>query len=134
MDVIHLRESVRADMVAHAREAAPRECCGLLIGEGALIDESVRVRNVDARPARYRLDPAAHIATNRRLRGTTRRVVGCYHSHPHSPAVPSDTDRAEAHYPEFVWMIISLAASADGDVAAYRLAPDRVIPVTIMKE
>jgi proteasome lid subunit RPN8/RPN11 len=134
MDAIHLRRSVRADMVAHAREEAPRECCGLLIGEGTFIDESVRIRNVDARPTRYQLDPAEQIATNRRLRGTARRVIGCYHSHPHSPPFPSDTDRAEAYYPEFVWLIVSLSAPVDPAIAAYRFLNDGLVTVPVVTE
>ena len=47
-----------------------------------------------------------------RLRGTGREVVGVYHSHPHSAAVPSPTDCREAHYPGFIWVIVSLAAPA----------------------
>jgi proteasome lid subunit RPN8/RPN11 len=113
---------VRAAMLAHARREAPKECCGLLVGTGPRIDECVPVRNVSPSPAtRYVLDPAEHIATRRRLRGTGREVVGCYHSHPASPAVPSETDIADAHYPEFAWVIVSLADPARPDVAAYRI-------------
>ena len=129
---VFVRDEVRAEMFAHAREAAPNECCGLLVGAGSLIDECVRVRNVDPRPAaRYRLDPAEHIAVNRRLRGTNRTVVGCYHSHPHSPAVPSDSDCAEAYYQDFVWVIVSLE-TREGAVAAYRIVGNRFEDVTIL--
>ena len=51
------------------------------------------------------------IAVNRRLRGTPRSVIGAYHSHPRTEAVPSPRDIAEAHYPEFIWLIVSLADS-----------------------
>src|SRR5690242_13556555 len=89
-------------LIAHARREAPNECCGLLIGSPSRIDESIAARNVAASPSRFLIDPSEHIAINRRLRGSSREVVGTYHSHPHSPAEPSPTDVAEAYYPEFV--------------------------------
>ena len=92
MPAIRLSARVRAEMLAHAREDAPRECCGLLVGTGTTIDDCIRTANLDQDPNRYRIDPAAHIAANRRLRGSGRGVFGAYHSHPHSPASPSPTD------------------------------------------
>jgi proteasome lid subunit RPN8/RPN11/uncharacterized damage-inducible protein DinB len=124
MGSVRLPAPVRAALLAHAREEAPRECCGLLVGSGPDIDSSVPSANLDPDPARYRLDPAVHIATNRTLRGTGRQVVGVYHSHPHSAAVPSPTDCREAHYPELVWVIVSLAAPQAEAVVAYRLRSD----------
>jgi proteasome lid subunit RPN8/RPN11 len=124
MAPVRLAAHVRAALLAHAREAAPRECCGLLVGSSPDIDGSVRSANLDPDQARYRLDPAVHIATNRRLRGTGREVVGVYHSHPHSAAVPSPSDCREAYYPGFVWVIVSLAGPPAEAVAAYRLRSD----------
>ena len=54
-------------MLAHAREEAPRECCGLLVGKGDAVERSVRARNLDARPTRYLIDP------DRPLHGDSRR-------------------------------------------------------------
>ena len=131
-EAIVLPTPIRSEIVAHARAEAPRECCGLLIGHGSEIDESVRVRNIDESPTRYLVDPAAHVATIRRLRGSGRSIVGCYHSHPHSPAVPSDTDLREALYDDFVWIIVSLADRSRGDVAAYRLLAGEFVTVGIV--
>ena len=131
MPTVRLRDPVRTAIVTHAREEAPNECCGLLIGHGSTIVESVRSRNLRESSTRYLLDPAIHIATNRRLRGTSRTVIGVYHSHPHSPAVPSDTDLAEALYPAFIWVIVSLAG-AGVDVAAYRLVENMFVPIQIL--
>ena len=130
---IRLHERVREAMVAHAREEAPNECCGLLVGSESLIDEAVRGRNLEATPTRYLLDPAVHVATERRLRGTSRRVIGAYHSHPRTPAVPSPTDRAEALYPDFVWMIVSLLGPHP-EVAAFTLNAGEAAPVPIILE
>jgi [CysO sulfur-carrier protein]-S-L-cysteine hydrolase len=122
---------VVSDIVEHARADAPNECCGLLVGDADLIDECVRTRNVRASATRFLIDPGDHFATIRRLRGTTRLVVGAYHSHPQSPAVPSPTDIQESHYEEFVWLIVSLAQPAAPDVRAYRIADAEVLPLPL---
>jgi proteasome lid subunit RPN8/RPN11 len=121
MDAIRIDPRVRGELLAHARDDFPRECCGLLLGRGAHIDESIRCANVDPDPNRYRLDPAMHIAANRRLRGSGRAVLGVYHSHPHSSPIPSRTDHLEAYYSEFVWIIVSLTVPDAEAIAAFRL-------------
>jgi proteasome lid subunit RPN8/RPN11 len=130
-DVIVLAAGVAQQITSHAREAAPRECCGLLLGTSSRIDESVRTRNVDPRPNRFQVDPAEHIAWNRRLRGTGRTVVGVYHSHPASPAEPSASDIAEAHYREFIHLIVSLASIAAPSIRAFRIIDGGVRAVTL---
>ena len=129
-DTIQLRPAVRTEIVAHAREDAPRECCGLLVGHGSLVLESVRSPNVDPDPNRYEIDARVHVATNRRLRGTGRAVVGAYHSHPHSPAWPSASDLAEAYYAEFIWVIVSLASGVE-TLKAFRLDGARIVELAI---
>jgi len=131
---VRLPARVKEELSAHARQAAPDECCGMLVGRDFVIEESVRVRNIASMPAtRYLVDPAEHIAINRRLRGSARSIVGAYHSHPGSPPLPSERDRAEALYPEFVWMIVSLA-DPGGTLAAFRLTAGSFIEVPIVVE
>ncbi len=90
----------QAQIAAEARAALPRECCGLL--EGARAGEAVRVaavhptRNLSEEADRFAIDPAEQFALLRRLRGTGREIVGCYHSHPNGRAEPSPRDLAEA--------------------------------------
>lgn len=118
-------------MIAHARLEAPNECCGLLVGQPDRVDEIVRCTNLDSSPVRYRLDPQQHIDANKRLRHTDRSVVGVYHSHPRSAAVPSPHDIAEAHYPGFAWIVISLADPLAPDVRAYTIAEGVATAVAI---
>jgi proteasome lid subunit RPN8/RPN11 len=130
VESIQLHDAVRAAIIAHAREEAPRECCGLLVGQSGFVDESVRSVNLDPNPNRYEIDARLHVATNRRLRGSGRAVVGAYHSHPHSPAWPSASDINEAYYSEFIWVIVSLAASAAA-IKAFRLESGRIVELDI---
>ena len=118
---LKITRAVLDGLIAHARDDAPIECCGLLAGRGEVIDEFVRARNVRASEAAYEIDPRDHIAVRKSLRGRGLSVLGAYHSHPKSPAVASPTDAAEAHYDgDFLYVIVSLAESPP-DVRAYRL-------------
>jgi proteasome lid subunit RPN8/RPN11 len=107
-------------IVAHAREEAPAECCGLLLGGQNGVVEAVRTRNVADQPAsRFVIEPQDHINGRRDARRRGLDVVGFYHSHPGSPAIPSETDRAEASYPA-LYLIVSLAGDPP-DVRLFRL-------------
>jgi len=119
--VVTLSSVVVAAVVAHAREAAPAECCGLLLGTGDLVVAVGRTRNIATDPTRrFEIDPQDHIDVRRDARGRGLAVLGFYHSHPRSPAVPSPTDLAEASYPDHLYLIVSLAAPTP-EVGLFRL-------------
>jgi len=108
--VVAFASPALASVVAHAREAAPAECCGLLLGiDGGVVDV-VSTRNIAQNPARFEIDPADHIAGRRNARSRGLDVVGFYHSHPHSAPEPSPRDLAEATYPDYLYLIVSLQA------------------------
>jgi proteasome lid subunit RPN8/RPN11 len=106
--VASLARDVVPDIVAHARAAAPAECCGLLLGTGSLILEAIPTRNIADSPTRFLIDPGDHIAGRRDARSRGLEVIGFYHSHPHSAAQPSPRDRAEASYPDHLYLIVGL--------------------------
>jgi proteasome lid subunit RPN8/RPN11 len=97
-----------ADVAAHARNAEPAECCGLLVGTGTSVAEVVPARNLANLPTRFLIDPQDHIHAIRDARARGLEVLGFYHSHPHSAPVPSETDRAEVSYPDHLYLIVSL--------------------------
>lgn len=105
-----LPAAVRRAIVAHARRDAPLECCGLLVGRGRSVIAAMPMRNTAASPTRFRLDDREHIELRRTLRRfePPLEILGVYHSHPRGPAVPSSTDVAEAHYPEWLYVIVGL--------------------------
>jgi proteasome lid subunit RPN8/RPN11 len=105
-------------VTAHARRATPSECCGVLVGTTTMIVEAVAANNLADTPTRFLIDPRDHIATMRDARRRGLRVVGFYHSHPKSPAVPSETDRREANYPDHFYLIVGLA-SQQADIRVF---------------
>jgi proteasome lid subunit RPN8/RPN11 len=116
-----MRAAVLESIVAHAREAAPHECCGLLLGRTGTIVEAVRTRNIADDPAtRFLVDPKDHIDGRRAARDRGLEVVGFYHSHPHSAAEPSARDLDEFSAPDQIYAIVSLLAEP-AEVALFRL-------------
>ncbi len=120
-----------AGIVRHARDEAPLECCGLLVGGGDLIDEYVCARNVRASAVAYQVDPADHFAAIRSVRARGRAIVGVYHSHPRTPALPSPTDLAEAHDAELLYLIVSLLDEPP-DIRAYRLDGGNFVEASVV--
>ena len=108
--VLQIPAGIVRSIVLHARHARPRECCGLLVGSGSRVVLAVPLRNTARGQTRYRIDPREHIALRRVVRETTPRldIVGVYHSHPRGRAYPSETDVAEALYPEWAHVIVGL--------------------------
>lgn len=103
-----LRRRVVDAVIAHARETAPAECCGVLIGTRETVTDARRSRNLAGDPNRFLLDPKDHIAARREARAQGLEVIGFYHSHPHSAPVPSATDLAEASYADHLCLIVGL--------------------------
>lgn len=117
-------------MLAHAREEAPRESCGLLVGRDNTVVRCVRARNLDSTATRYLINPEDHFAAIRAARAEGVDVVGAYHSHPASAPVPSATDIAEAHGgPDFLYVIVSPETE---DVRGYRIDPDGYEQLTLL--
>jgi proteasome lid subunit RPN8/RPN11 len=108
---VTLPDGVAAAIIEHARETAPQECCGLLIGDDARIYAAVRARNIADDPwRRYLVDPYDHLAAIRLARDRRQHVIGAYHSHAQSRALPSATDSTEG-FGNFLFLIVGLVTN-----------------------
>jgi proteasome lid subunit RPN8/RPN11 len=120
-------------MCAHARDAKPAECCGVLLGTSGEIAEAIPTRNLTDDPNRFLIDPREHIDARREGRRRGLEIVGFYHSHPRSHAVPSAADLAEASYAGHLYAIVSLVAEP-AEVRMYRFDDGRFIAVPFVSE
>ncbi len=116
---------------AHGEATYPEECCGFLLGhttaEGNAISVAWRVENrrTENRERRYTITPDDYHAADREARRQQLDIVGFYHSHPDHPARPSATDLAEATFPGYTYVIVSVQEGIAADLTAWSLAPDR---------
>ena len=89
---IRLRREHLDAMVAHAREDAPIECCGMLASRDGEVVTLHRARNREASPYRFDIDPLETKKILERMDEAGSALAGFYHSHTGSAAVPSPTD------------------------------------------
>ena len=120
------------EMVAHAREDLPNECCGMVAGLGGEATEVIRVENAAASPLRYEMDPKAQYEAWKSIEDGGRELLAIYHSHTKSAAYPSQTDVNQAvAWPDQVYVIVSLADQDAPDVKGYFLKDLRIADAEI---
>ncbi len=132
----------RADydaMVAHCKDSLPYEACGMLGGSAGQVEQLYRMNSSELSPVRYTVDPTEQLDAMKDMSSRSISLVGIYHSHPDSPAMPSLTDinRAffpgtrELNYPGVVYVIVGLS-DASADVRGYRIGTDGAQTVEII--
>src|ERR1051326_5150766 len=118
------------EMVAHARQELPNECCGLVGGRNGEATTVYPMRNEFASPLRYKFDAQDNFRVNHEIEDVGEEVVGIYHSHTRSPAYPSQTDVNEAQiWPEPVYLIVSLEDANNPVVKGFSLIDKKIADV-----
>jgi [CysO sulfur-carrier protein]-S-L-cysteine hydrolase len=116
---VRIPEDLVDELVAHAREEAPNECCGMVGGKDGDPTTVYRSINAEASPLRYSLDANDQFRIMREIEERGEELVGIYHSHTASAASPSQTDVNLAAYPDAVYLIVSLQNAEKPEVRGY---------------
>jgi proteasome lid subunit RPN8/RPN11 len=110
---IRISASDADEMIAHAKAHFPQEACGLLSGivEGSVkkVARVYRMTNADASGSHFTIEPKEQLTAIKDMRARGIVPLGNFHSHPETPARPSDEDIRLAHDPAASCVIISLA-------------------------
>jgi [CysO sulfur-carrier protein]-S-L-cysteine hydrolase len=121
-------------IVAHAREEAPNECCGLIAGGDGRAARIFRARNSEASPFRYVVDPRDQIRIMGEIEEAGEELVGIYHSHTRSGAYPSQTDVNLAEgWPDPLYLICSVAGE-EPEVRAFAIRDGAIEEVALALE
>jgi proteasome lid subunit RPN8/RPN11 len=129
---LKISQALIDQMVAHAREDLPNECCGMVGGRDGEADVVIRVANSAASPLRYEMDPQEQYDALKSIEDGGGELLAIYHSHTKSAAYPSQTDVNQAvAWPEQVYLIVSLADEDRPDVKGYLLRDLQIADVEI---
>ena len=115
----------------HGVRDYPYECCGLLLGryetDAKVVRETYPISNAreeSAKRNRFLIEPVELMRGERYAREHDLEVVGFYHSHPDSPAVPSQYDLEHA-WPTYSYIIVKTLADDATDLFSWEQEPDR---------
>jgi proteasome lid subunit RPN8/RPN11 len=114
-----LDPQIRDAMVAHTDFSAPEEACGLLAGDRAGVHMVYCLTNRDRSTHRFTVDPNEHYRAWRHAERHGWDIVGSFHSHPRSAAIPSATDVARALDPTWIYVIVGLGSGGRADLRGY---------------
>ena len=143
-------KAILDDIIAHAKELTPYECCGLLAGKDGVVSRLYRIKNIVAMEGAQNLSSfdsakAAHLerlapeeraeiafvmdmqdfsSAKKDMRNNGLDLQVVYHSHPHDPARPSVTDIKIATDYEEIWPKINLPLPSYLIVSLMNAEPD----------
>ena len=130
--MLPLSDDVREQMIAHAREQFPKECCGMLAGVDGKPVKVVRATNSEDSEFRYRVDDRELLRFLHDIDDNGWDFLAVYHSHTRSEAYPSPTDvRLAANWPDPYYVLVSLADQENPVVRAFRITDGEISEVPI---
>ncbi len=156
MDALNIPQSILEDLVSHAQQCAPYECCGLLAGQDGQVTKHFRISNTVAKndqaikvfaeaevkhlkdlseqtkaEVAYFMDPQEMLQAFKEMRATDLTLLVIYHSHTHSPAYPSETDVGLAYYPDVAYLIVSLENFQVPTIQAFMIQEKQIRQIPI---
>lgn len=122
------------DMVAHAREDAPNECCGMVATREGEVVRVYRTTNIEASPLRFVIDGAEQLRVYNEIESSGLELGAIYHSHTRTEPRPSQTDiNFSRAWPGVLWIIVGLAGD-DAEVRTWQIEDGQVSEAELVVE
>jgi len=129
--MIRVGEALIDKMHEHGARDYPNECCGALLGKDEEVNRTVlglvplMNRRDDSPQNRFSITPKDVLLAEKEARAKGWDLIGWYHSHPDSPARPSEFDREYA-WPWYSYIIFQVENGEPREMRSWRLDDDRV--------
>ena len=125
-----------AEMIAHALEQDPEECCGILFGTDDCAESSRRMTNAHpSKLSRYTMDPLELMQAQGEADKRGQQFVAIYHSHTYTQGYPSETDvsnAVESGWTDPHYVLVSLVEKTRPVVRAYKISDDRSVEEVVI--
>ena len=121
------------EIVTHAREEAPNECCGMIAARDGRAVAVHRAVNAAASPLRYEIEPQDQYRIEMAIDDAGLDLGAIYHSHTRSVPYPSQTDINLAFHPHALYVIVGLTGD-EPELRAYNIAEGAVTEAELTVE
>ena len=133
---IKIPRKALAEMISHALEDDPNECCGFLLGKGDEAARSRRAKNVHKNKiSRYSMDPVEVMEIQQDADARREMFVAIYHSHTYTQGYPSETDvnnAVDSGWTDPYYVLVSLVEKTRPIVRAYRIHENRTVEEVVI--
>ena len=131
MESIVLAQKEKDKLVTHAISEQPSESCAMLfgkkVGDNCNVKEVFLTQNIDDSQTNFTISPEELLKGYQIAEKNQLEVVGIFHSHPNSDAIPSNTDKKFMQNNPVPWIIFS---GVNNNLKAYLLDSDIIeIPI-----
>jgi proteasome lid subunit RPN8/RPN11 len=126
-DMLKITQNIFDEIISHGRSETPLEACGYLAEKDGVVCKCIPMKNIDASPVHYSMDPAQQFEAVRSCRAAGLTIRAVYHSHPETVAYPSAEDIKLAYDPALSYVIVSLADAAPS-INSFIIKSDGVFP------
>ncbi len=109
--MLTIKKSVIEAITNHSKNMLPNEACGYIASLNGVVTTHFELTNLDQSPEHFSMDPKEQFAAIKEMRGKGLKLAAVYHSHPETPARPSEEDIKLAYDPEVSYLIVSLASN-----------------------
>lgn len=121
-------------IIEQAQRELPDEACGLLVGTGNEVVKQYPLTNIDHSPEHFSFDPREQFQVLREARKEELQIIANYHSHPESPARPSEEDIRLACDREIIYLILSLQEKALPVLKAFSIREGKAEEIIISRK
>jgi proteasome lid subunit RPN8/RPN11 len=119
--MIFIPQNIIDGIIAQAKNELPNEACGLLVGKTDEVVKQYPLTNIDHSPEHFSFDPKEQFGVLREARSQGLQIIANYHSHPASPARPSEEDIRLAFDPDITYIILSLQEKDNPVIKAFSI-------------
>jgi proteasome lid subunit RPN8/RPN11 len=123
---LEIPEDLLNGLIEHARKEYPLESCGILAGKNGKITKHYSVENTKKSSSSYLMEPEEQLRVFQEIEEEGLELTAIYHSHPHSPAFPSQRDVDSAFYPDSLILIISLMDDKVPQIGAFQIEKGKI--------
>ena len=118
--MLRISQQIINELFDHAKKGLPEEVCGYLAGTGREVARQFRLTNIDHSNEHFSFDPGEQFQVVREARNAGLEILANYHSHPETPARPSQEDIRLAFDPNISYVIVSLSTEIP-DIKSFRI-------------
>ncbi|MFA6424762.1 MAG: M67 family metallopeptidase [Phycisphaerae bacterium] len=131
MTKLIIPKEIFKQMLEQAAAEAPIEACGILAGKAGEIKKFYKMINADNSSEHFTMEPQEQFKVIKDIRLAGLEMLAIYHSHPNSPARPSEEDMRMALTPDVVYIILSIMSIEIPVIKGFRITDRNASDVAV---